>query len=326
MKFSIYKKILEKYYTKKSSEAEKRLVDSWYASFEWDKTPIEHFETTAEKQMVSTRIWGNLQTGVLAPKPNRRLHHARLWAGIAASIVLIGCGVWSISYFSSNNSLSNGGNETTSIAQRSSTTVGERKKVVLPDGSIVILNARSTISILPGYGKNEREVILEGEAFFEIHGRPESPFRVKTNDIAVQVLGTSFNIKAYSHRQETQVAVQTGKVKLSNTGQKQQLILAANESGSYDRNDDRFTAHIGALGNAWLTGAVALDRADFEELAATFYDIYGVVLKSEDPTVLQNHYTINLKYHRSATDAVETICHILNKQYRKEVNGDLKIF
>lgn len=90
----------------------------------------------------------------------------------------------------------------------------EVRTILLPDGSEVRLNGNSSLSLKTGWGKGkERTVLLGGEAFFNIKQQPGAePFIVLTNDMAVRVLGTSFNVN--TRRGQTQVVLSNGKVQL----------------------------------------------------------------------------------------------------------------
>lgn len=92
-----------------------------------------------------------------------------------------------------------------------STNFGEKMDLVLPDETLVILNANSTLEY---NRRNPRDVFLEGEAFFHVKKKPSTgaKFFVRTNNLAVEVLGTSFNVN--SSAEETEVFLEEGKVKL----------------------------------------------------------------------------------------------------------------
>jgi ferric-dicitrate binding protein FerR (iron transport regulator) len=69
--------------------------------------------------------------------------------------------------------------------------------IFLPDGSTVILNASSELSYNESFGKNSRDVSLEGEGFFDVVHEPDLPFIVNTGKVKTKVLGTSFNVRAF---------------------------------------------------------------------------------------------------------------------------------
>jgi len=91
---------------------------------------------------------------------------------------------------------------TTAIAQQ----------IPLADGSKVILEPFSSLKYPSRFEKKQREVVLKGEAFFEVAKDTTKPFVVYANETITKVLGTSFTIKAFEGEKEVEVAVKTGKV------------------------------------------------------------------------------------------------------------------
>lgn len=93
---------------------------------------------------------------------------------------------------------------------------GEQYKLRLPDGTMVWLNAGSSIKYPVNFnGVNSRDVDLIGEAYFEVAKDVKHPFFVKTNKQTVEVLGTHFNISSYSDEMETKTTLIEGAVKIS---------------------------------------------------------------------------------------------------------------
>ena len=104
---------------------------------------------------------------------------------------------------------------------------GERKMLVLTDGTKVWLNAGSRLSYLPGFGAATREVTLEGEAFFDVTEDKSRPFVVHAGHMLIKVLGTAFNVKAYEEDQSVTTSLYRGLVSVirDQGGQKSQPIL-----------------------------------------------------------------------------------------------------
>ena len=121
------------------------------------------------------------------------------------------------------------------------------KVVSLPDGSSVRLSPESKLSYPATFVKNEREVLLDGEAFFDVTKNPESPFKVYTSDVVTTVLGTSFTVKAFDQDKDVRVVVKTGRVTVaanpaqSKTRQpeKNELVLLPNQQVVYHRDDQK---------------------------------------------------------------------------------------
>jgi ferric-dicitrate binding protein FerR (iron transport regulator) len=102
------------------------------------------------------------------------------------------------------------------------TNKGERAKIVLPDGTHVMLNVASHIDIPRDYGVHKRVVHLQGEADFDVTHTKGSPFIVEANGTQTTVLGTEFSVRAYPSS-NVRVAVRSGKVTINQT------VLAAND-------------------------------------------------------------------------------------------------
>lgn len=100
---------------------------------------------------------------------------------------------------------------------------GGQFRIILPDGSKVWLNAASTLRFPNAFTGSEREVQLSGEAYFEVAKNPSMPFRVKVNDMAVQVLGTHFNVMAYPDEPGIRTTLLEGAVKVEHGSKAMQL-------------------------------------------------------------------------------------------------------
>lgn len=91
---------------------------------------------------------------------------------------------------------------------------GQRVNLDLPDGSNVWLNAGTRMQYPVSFMKDKREVILDGEAYFEVAHNAECPFVVHTGALDVEVLGTKFNVEAYSKRKTFETSLIQGKVRV----------------------------------------------------------------------------------------------------------------
>jgi transmembrane sensor len=98
------------------------------------------------------------------------------------------------------------------------TKVGERTELELPDKSVVWLAPKTTIKYATDFGIN-RNVVLEGEAYFQVKSNPDLPFEIVTGDWKTKVLGTSFSVYAPSTDSNWQVSVTEGKVSVASPTQ-----------------------------------------------------------------------------------------------------------
>jgi len=154
---------------------------------------------------------------------------------------------------------------------------GGQFQIVLPDGTKVWMNAASRLKYPTAFDGKSRLVELQGEAYFEVAQNENQPFSVKVNDNqTVDVLGTSFNIMAYSDENESVTTLVTGAVKVTGAGSQQQL--RPGQQALLDRDAGTMAVAqadvIGAL--AWKTGFFELENTDLPTLLrqlARWYDI-----------------------------------------------------
>ena len=203
--------LLQEIWIKKAVEDEQHLEERW--------------ERTAQR----------LNTYVEEPEISRKWLIPRRIAAAAGLIGAMLLAAWFGFRNYNNRSLQ------TSIppAQDSIITVlnGERKRFVLPDGTQVNLNSGSQLRFHKDFGQQDREIWLNGEAFFDVSKDAAHPFHVYTDRITVRVLGTSFNVKSYNTFENIETTVISGKVEVSlKESKEKKVILLPNEKISLKNN------------------------------------------------------------------------------------------
>jgi transmembrane sensor len=91
---------------------------------------------------------------------------------------------------------------------------GSRSFITLSDGSTVWLNSGTKLRYQSNFGKESRDLFLEGEAYFVVAKNPKMPFRVKTSDVCITAIGTAFNVKAYSEEGSIETTLEKGEVRI----------------------------------------------------------------------------------------------------------------
>jgi transmembrane sensor len=185
--------------------------------------------------------------------------------------VTAGIGLFFISYFLVNSYL-----KPEEIVHR--TAFGEQLDLTLVDGTQVVLNANSTLSYFTG---RDREVWLNGEAFFEVEKKMVRPvkFVVHTADLDVEVLGTSFNVNSLQGR--TEVMLKEGKVKLNlKNGQEEtmepgELISFSAKENKVLKKEDGVPSE---LYTAWKDGTLIFKEISLREAMRKIEATYGVVV------------------------------------------------
>jgi len=116
---------------------------------------------------------------------------------------------------------------------------GSKSILVLADGSKVWLNAGSSIKYGANFNKKDREVILDGEAYFDIAKNKNKPFLVHTSKITLRVLGTAFNVKSYNDENTVETTLIRGAVnveKSENNGSTSNYSLKPNQKAIYNKS------------------------------------------------------------------------------------------
>lgn len=115
---------------------------------------------------------------------------------------------------------------------------GQISKVKLPDGSVVWLNSGSKISYNSLFAANNRNVKLEGEAYFEVQTNENLSFVVNSGEIQIKVYGTKFNVEAYPGSENIDVVLESGKVQLLNSDVASfQYFLSPGEKASFVKSN-----------------------------------------------------------------------------------------
>lgn len=161
-------------------------------------------------------------------------------------------------------------------------------KVPLSDGSIVWLNQNSTLKIPTKTFSNKREVILEGEAFFDVAKNPNNPFVIETANANVKVLGTSFNVNNRDIR-HVEVVVESGKVQLySKENVEEQVILQKNDKGVFDNNRVEKVENNNPNFLSWKTGILSFKNQKLADIVPTLSQHYGVDISFGEESSLPN--------------------------------------
>jgi ferric-dicitrate binding protein FerR (iron transport regulator) len=176
----------------------------------WDES--SEIEDDSEKAEVLKILHQKL--GFREENQNPRIKPSKVFSLVVryAAILIIGFGLaW---LFFARNNLSSPASTNAEEFYKVTVAYGSKSTIELPDGSVVTLNSGSTLKYPGTFAASERTVVLDGEAFFDVKKNPSSPFLVKTKDITVRVLGTSFNVKSYSDENLTETTLVTGKVEI----------------------------------------------------------------------------------------------------------------
>lgn len=169
----------------------------------------------------------------------------------------------------------------------------EKIRITLPDGSQVWLNELSTIRYPENFEKNKREVLLSGEAFFDVIPDKKKPFFVRTTQITTRVLGTSFNVNAYQKEPQTKVTVETGRVAVMRAEDKDEQLELARLSPQQElvvnnQSDDTYINIVSAAEIAsWREDRLVFRSNTYEEVCKVLEEKYGVKIDIKNSRLKQ---------------------------------------
>lgn len=151
---------------------------------------------------------------------------------------------------------------------------GGEYKVILPDGSKVWLNAATSIRFPTVFRGKTREVDLKGEAYFEVAKNPRMPFKVKSRDAEIEVLGTHFNVRAYTDERAMKTTLVEGSVKVNSRGSNK--ILKPGEQAVLEGKAMQVSTVVVEEQIAWKNGLFQFQDASLEDVmkqASLWYDL-----------------------------------------------------
>jgi transmembrane sensor len=217
--------LIRRYQSNTCTPQEKELVEKWLEnraeSRQAEKLPPR------ERDEILSNISTTLFDKIHAERkqystPTRWWRMAAVFALITGSLFLL----WYVAY---------GPAVTEPKTLQASTSGNEVRKVILTDGTIVWLKGNSAVTYPRAFSGRERNVILTGEALFEVAKDAEHPFVVSSGEFKTTVLGTSFNLKTTA--QHVEVLVLTGKVAITSTQRPDRIIVMPNQKASLNSVD-----------------------------------------------------------------------------------------
>jgi transmembrane sensor len=176
---------------------------------------------------------------------------------------------------------------------------GNHATLVLKDGSRIVINGGSELLYPEHFDGGERVVYLkDGEAYFEIAKDAAHPFVVKTQQMRVRVLGTSFSVRDYKGEEKASVSVNSGRVALESfLDAGPWLELAAGNGSVLNRYKGTFTKHdidIAAT-TAWIRGEFNFQDAALQEVLQVLQHKYAVRFEVKDSTLLKRRFTATFR-------------------------------
>lgn len=206
--------------------------------------------------------------------PERKgLHPALRWVASIAALLIIGIG----SFYLINHT---GKVRYVEVPQTYCKVIMPEKckgTVVLPDSSVVWLNAGSTLIYPERFAADSRNVKLTGEGYFEVKKNPSAPFHVEARQMLVTVLGTTFNVRSYENEEIVETVLLTGSVNVKMNDEKV-YQLAPNQRIALNLKEQSvdITTVVGTDYNIWKEDRLRFENAPLGEVINKLEKWYGI--------------------------------------------------
>lgn len=180
---------------------------------------------------------------------------------------------------------------------------GEKIRLFLHDGSEIFLNADSKIRYPKKFGFGKRKVYLDGEAYFKITSSKTRPFIVQTGKSFISVLGTSFNVNAYSEDNEVKVVLDEGKVLFNAAGNTYSLIPSQKLIFKQKTGETTVWNLTKSINESlWRDDFVVLNDTPLQETLSLLERRYDVSFHVLDDAI--NHYSFTLTTENMPVDFI----------------------
>ncbi|WP_158267529.1 FecR family protein [Adhaeribacter arboris] len=302
--------LIQKYLQGTATPEERALVEQYYNAFSGEQ-PYTPALSAEEKRRLEEKILAGIRqkiqgTVILKAEKEAKIIRMRPVKYLRVAAAVVGLLALAISYklfFRANKVVL-------------TTDYGEIATFTLPDSSKITLNGNSVVEYTPWNTTQNREIILQGEAFFSVkHTQNHQKFLVNVpGKMQVEVLGTEFNVT--SRRNDSRVVLKSGKVRLHLPDLEQEIIMQPGEMVELVPHTTKVakTKVNPEKYSSWSSKLLVLDKTSLRELVAILEDTYGLRVTVTDTSLL--HHTFS---GRVPKQDVEVLLLSLSKAF------DLKI-
>ncbi|WP_443947118.1 FecR family protein [Pedobacter sp. AW1-32] len=298
------KTVLKKYIKNEATPEEQAAVNLWYENLGTNDNSVPALADETHKNALSISIKQHLLRKVFDKKKHERQFTYLKYAAIF--LLLIGVGVNSRKFFlapAKNNH---------EIVFRSNDKAA--KEITLKDGSKILLNVGSELTVSKEFGDSIREVSLKGEAFFAVAKDKKHPFVIRSGILKTQVLGTSFNVNAYDEMAHIKISVLTGKVKVAKNNKVLASGLTRGNVLSFNKKTETVALKIERSDyiSPWRDSKLYIDNANLTEIAKQLQRYYHITVHFDTQLDTGKRYTI--RFNREPANQIMEILSRLTKR------------
>ena len=304
--------LLNKYIAGDATPEEKEEVARWLDA---DKKNMKEF--LALRKLYDISIWQQEQTPVA--KDNLSLGNKR-WTLRSASFELAKvAAIFILAFTIVYSFLINEDNDSAKM-QTIFVPPGQRAELTLTDGTKVWLNAKTTFTFPDKFTANNRRVTLDGEGYFDVTKNPEKPFIVNTERYDIKVMGTEFNVTAYSGSSVFETSLLKGAVEVFSPAKDTKVSLEPHmrtyeENGILKKDTIEHENYF-----LWKEGLIGLYDEPVDKMIKKLQLYYDVKIDVQNKTLLNNRYSGKFR----TKDGVEHVLKVLqlNNKFSYEKDND----
>ncbi|MCE7059312.1 FecR family protein [Dyadobacter sp. CY343] len=320
--------LLQKYLLDQCTEEEKVQVEAWYESLQGESAFLDQLPD-ADVAEIRDNTFSEIKNQLDFEEEKPALSYSWRWLTSIAASVLLAAGI----YFFYN--VKNQAKEHKIAAQQIQnksveliTFRNEAPRIVihqLPDHSSVAMHPDAVIIYPKAFDTNQRAVHFSGEGFFDIQKDPARPFLIESGELAIRVLGTSFNVKAPVSKKMFQVDVVTGSVEVSardKVGAAQQVILKPKEQALFETGSRKLTARVivpQARKPIYEPVTIVFEETPMIKVIEQLEKRFDVNISFSNPGIAQCSVTANFESH-PLNSILEMLCTTLEASY--SLSGD----
>lgn len=309
------KDILYRFFEGRASVAEMREVKEWAEASDENRKLFRRERKLFNAMILTTRPE---QQDVGKPMNRGRKRFIGEFLKIASVIVI------TVSVTAALFSIGKDNDEVNLAMQTITVPAGQRVNVDLPDGSNVWLNAGSRMQYPTAFMKGKREVTLDGEAYFEVTHHEKSPFVVHTSVMDVEVLGTKFNVEAYSKRKVFETSLMEGKVRVkSPLNEKVSMVLSPHYKTTL-KDGKLVVSRIDDYNvYRWKEGLYCFKNKAFAEIMRDLERYYDLRIQMDNPRIAGVVLTGKFRISDGLDYALRVLQNDVSFSYRRDKENDV---
>jgi transmembrane sensor len=293
--------LLDRYLSNDCTPEESVLVEQWYDNLQLTDGEVTEWAETSKLIFLQKHPGKRVRT---KPFVFKRM------AAAAALILFAGFG-----FYFSEHKITEHNPKTQSYT--AVTGPSALKRVLLPDSTVVWLNANSSLKWTSGFTKDIRHVTLKGEASFDVHHDAKHPFIVHTGNADIKVLGTCFNVETNAQNTAASIALLRGKVEvqLKNVATPK-LILLPGEIATYTVSDKKLSKSKADIQQyfSWMKGGFFASDMQLKHVVDKLCSRYGYTVKWLDNSGGHKHITV-LFNAQAFESMLASLCYVNHLQY-----------